>query len=62
MAVDTLYYEDFEEGREFVTAEKTVSAEEIVAFAAEFDPQRCISMKRPARPAFLAGSLVPDGT
>lgn len=60
MAVDTLYYEDFEEGREFVTAEKTVSAEEIIAFAAEFDPQP-MHLDEAAGKASILGGLSGSG-
>ena len=34
-----LYFEDFEEGQVFELGEKTLTRDEIVAFAREFDPQ-----------------------
>ena len=36
---DRLYFEDFEEGQVFELGERTLTKEEIVAFATEFDPQ-----------------------
>lgn len=33
------FFEDFEVGREFQSAEKTITESEILAFAREFDPQ-----------------------
>src|SRR5688572_9242746 len=37
--MELLYLEDLHEGQRFVSASRTVEAEEIKAFAAEFDPQ-----------------------
>ena len=34
-----LYFEDFEEGQVYELGEKTITKEEIVAFAGEYDPQ-----------------------
>ena len=39
MSGPELYFEDFEEGRVFELGEKTLTKEEIVAFAREYDPQ-----------------------
>ena len=39
MSEPELYFEDFEEGQVFELGEKTLSKEEIVAFATEYDPQ-----------------------
>ena len=48
-------YEDFVEGASFALGTKVVTAEEIIEFASEFDPSRCISTRRPAGRAFSAG-------
>lgn len=55
MADDTLYYEDFQEGRKFVSGERTVSAEEIVAFASEFDPQPMHLDEKAGKASILGG-------
>ena len=60
MADDTLHYEDFEEGREFISAERTVSAEEIIAFASEFDPQP-MHLDEAAGKASILGGLSGSG-
>ena len=60
MADDTLHYEDFEEGREFISAERTVSAEEIIAFASEFDPQP-MHLDEAAGKASILGGLSASG-
>lgn len=60
MTDEILYYEDFEEGREFVSAERTVSADEIVAFAAEFDPQP-MHLSEEAGKASILGGLSASG-
>lgn len=60
MADETLYYEDFEEGRQFESAERTVSAEEIIAFAAEFDPQP-MHLDEAAGKASILGGLSGSG-
>lgn len=60
MAEETLYYEDFEEGREFHSGERTVSAEEIVAFAREFDPQP-MHVDEAAGKASILGGLSASG-
>ncbi len=60
MADEMLYYEDFEEGRQFESAERTVSAEEIVAFATEFDPQP-MHIDEAAGKASILGGLSGSG-
>ncbi|SOC85003.1 Acyl dehydratase [Ensifer adhaerens] len=60
MADERLYYEDFEEGRTFTSAERTVSAEEIVAFASEFDPQP-MHLDEAAGKASILGGLSGSG-
>ncbi|MCD2176354.1 MaoC family dehydratase [Rhizobium sp. C1] len=60
MADEMLYYEDFEEGREFISAERTVSAEEIIAFASEFDPQP-MHLDEAAGKASILGGLSGSG-
>lgn len=60
MADETLYYEDFEEGRAFESAERTVSAEEIIAFATEFDPQP-MHLDEAAGKASILGGLSGSG-
>lgn len=60
MADETLYYEDFAEGREFVSAERAVSAEEIIAFASEFDPQP-MHLDEAAGKASILGGLSGSG-
>jgi len=60
MADETLHYEDFEEGREFVSAERTVTAEEIIAFASEFDPQP-MHLDEAAGKASILGGLSGSG-
>ncbi|HWU62569.1 MAG TPA: MaoC family dehydratase [Ensifer sp.] len=60
MADETLYYEDFEEGRQFESAERTVSADEIIAFATEFDPQP-MHLDEEAGKASILGGLSGSG-
>lgn len=60
MTDETLYYEDFEEGRTFESPERTVSAEEIVAFASEFDPQP-MHLDEAAGKASILGGLSGSG-
>jgi acyl dehydratase len=60
MTDKTLYFEDFEEGREFVSKPRTVSAEEIVAFAKEFDPQP-MHVDEAAGKASILGGLSASG-
>lgn len=60
MTEEILYYEDFEEGREFASGERTVSAEEIIAFAREFDPQP-MHLSEEAGKASILGGLSASG-
>lgn len=60
MTIDKLYYEDFEEGRTFVSAERSVSGEEIIAFAEEFDPQP-MHLSEAAGKASILGGLSASG-
>lgn len=60
MADDKLWYEDFEEGRSFASAERSVSADEIIAFAREFDPQP-MHMSEEAGKASILGGLSASG-
>lgn len=55
MTEEILYYEDFEEGREFASGERTVSADEIIAFAREFDPQPMHLSEEAGRASILGG-------
>ncbi|MBP1852600.1 MaoC family dehydratase [Rhizobium halophytocola] len=56
----TLYFEDFELGRVFEFKPKTVTAEEIVAFASEFDPQP-MHISESAGQASILGGLSASG-
>jgi acyl dehydratase len=60
MTEERLCYEDFEEGREFVSSERTVSSDEIIAFAAEFDPQP-MHLSEEAGKASILGGLSASG-
>ena len=60
MTEEILYYEDFEEGREFASGERTVSADEIIAFAREFDPQP-MHLSEEAGKASILGGLSASG-
>jgi acyl dehydratase len=55
-----LYFEELRLGDTFGTAEHTVTAEEIIAFAREFDPQPFHTDAEAARPT-LFGRLVASG-
>lgn len=55
-----LYFEDFEPGRTFPLGPKTVDAEEIVAFATEFDPQP-MHLSEEAGKASILGGLSASG-
>ena len=58
---DILYwYEDMTPGRGFDLGEKTVSAEEIIAFAQEFDPQP-FHLSEDAGKASILGGLAASG-
>ncbi len=54
------YFEDFTAGRSFPLAEKRVSAEEIVEFASEFDPQP-MHLSEAAGKASILGGLSASG-
>ncbi|TPW29307.1 MaoC family dehydratase [Pararhizobium mangrovi] len=55
-----LAYEDFHEGRTFALGPMTVSSEEIVSFATEFDPQP-MHVDAEAAEASLLGGLAASG-
>lgn len=50
-----LYYEDFEPGQARMSGPRTVTREEIVSFAAEFDPQPMHLDETAARKSMLGG-------
>lgn len=60
MSEETLYFEDFEDGQTFVSDPRTVSAEEIVEFAQEFDPQP-MHLSEEAGKASILGGLSASG-
>lgn len=60
MAEMEYYYEDFTPGRSFPLAEKRVTADEIVEFAAEFDPQP-MHLDEEAGKASILGGLSASG-
>ena len=60
MNEETLYFEDFEDGRVFVSDPRTVSAEEIIEFAKEFDPQP-MHLSEEAGKASILGGLSASG-
>jgi acyl dehydratase len=51
----TLAYEDFHPGRRFALGPVTVSAEEIIEFASEFDPQPMHTDEAAGRASILGG-------
>lgn len=55
-----LYFEDFHIGRTFALGPKTVSADEIVEFATEFDPQP-MHLSEAAGKASILGGLSASG-
>jgi acyl dehydratase len=55
-----LCFEDFDEGRQFVSASRTISASEIVEFATEFDPQP-MHISEDAGKASILGGLSASG-
>ena len=57
---ELLHYEDFSEGQEIALGPYAVSAEEIVAFANEFDPQR-FHLDEAAGKASILGGLAASG-
>ncbi|UJW74302.1 MaoC family dehydratase [Rhizobium sp. SL42] len=50
-----LHYEDFTPGRRFDFAPKTIAADEIIAFAREFDPQPMHLSEEAGRASILGG-------
>lgn len=58
--MDKLFYEDFAVGQEIQLGPITVSAEEIIEFAAEFDPQP-MHLSEEAGKASLLGGLAASG-
>lgn len=60
MSGGKLFFEDFEIGRRFPLGPKPVTAEEIVAFATEFDPQP-MHLDREAGEASILGGLAASG-
>lgn len=57
---ETHYWEDFEVGRTVALGEKTVTREEIIAFAAEFDPQP-FHLDEAAAASTMLGGLAASG-
>ncbi|MGE6741634.1 MaoC family dehydratase [Allorhizobium pseudoryzae] len=55
MQADRLYFEDFRPERQFPLGPKTVSAEEIIEFAQEFDPQPMHLSEEGGRASILGG-------
>lgn len=55
-----LYFEDFMSGKAFPLAERHVTAEEIIEFAAEFDPQP-MHLSQQAGKASILGGLSASG-
>lgn len=60
MQEDKLYYEDFHEGRSFSLGPRTVTSEEIIDFAREFDPQP-MHLDEAAGKASILGGLSASG-
>jgi acyl dehydratase len=60
MPDDRLHYEDFTPGRQFPLGPLTVTAEEIIAFASEFDPQP-MHLSEEAGKASILGGLSASG-
>ncbi|HEX4402757.1 MAG TPA: MaoC/PaaZ C-terminal domain-containing protein [Galbitalea sp.] len=57
-----LYLEDIEVGSEFVSDEVTITAEDIIAFATQFDPQPFHLDPEAAKGGFFADSRRVAGT
>jgi len=55
MQPDRLHYEDFTQGRQFELGPLTVTAEEIINFASEFDPQPMHLSEEAGRQSILGG-------
>ena len=60
MQDDRLHYEDFTEGRSFALGPRLVTAEEIIDFAREFDPQP-MHLSEEAGKASILGGLSASG-
>jgi acyl dehydratase len=60
MQPDRLHYEDFTEGRSFDLGPRTITAEEIIEFATEFDPQP-MHLSEEAGKASILGGLSASG-
>jgi acyl dehydratase len=60
MSAEKLAYEDFQPGRRFALGPKAVTAEEIIEFAAEFDPQP-MHLDEAAGRASVLGGLAASG-
>ena len=60
MTAARLHYEDYELGRRFPLGPKTVMADEIIAFATEFDPQP-MHLSEEAGKASILGGLSASG-
>lgn len=60
MQADKLYYEDFTQGRSFELGPRLVTAEEIIEFATEFDPQP-MHLSEEAGKASILGGLSASG-
>jgi len=58
--MEPLYFEDFEPGRKFATAGKTISEAEILEFALKYDPQP-FHMDREAAKNSIYGGLIASG-
>ena len=58
--MERLYFEDFPPGKAFAYGDREVTAEEIVAFAREFDPQPFHLSEDQARET-IAGGLIASG-
>lgn len=56
----TLYFDDLKVGETFTTGSKTISLEEIIAFAKEYDPQPMHTDVEAAKHSFF-GTLVGSG-
>jgi acyl dehydratase len=55
MQADKLYYEDFTRGRSFELGPRLVTAEEIIEFATEFDPQPMHLSEKAGKESILGG-------
>ncbi|MDQ0423180.1 acyl dehydratase [Peteryoungia aggregata LMG 23059] len=55
MQPDRLHYEDFTQGRQFELGPRTVTAEEIIDFASEFDPQPMHLSEEAGKQSILGG-------